>query len=125
MPQQRNGPAVEGEAGAQFPRELGHSTAQQTDAQLTPVDVFAPWSGPEERSLRLRLHKAQTVATAIAAREDNGDARSLYYHAGQVASAWVFRRVVDRAQLERVLWGVNQLFLAADHFRQAETAYDR
>jgi hypothetical protein len=91
---------------------------------LTAIDVFAPWATGAERQLRLRLHKAQTIAFARAAREEFREARWLYYLAGEVASAWVFRRVEDDASLERVLWGLNQLFLAADHFRQAEMTDD-
>lgn len=95
----------------------------KSEPQLTAIDVFAPWATGEERRLRLRLHKAQTVALARAAREQFQQARWLYYLAGEVASAWVFRRVEDEASLERILWGLNQLFLAADHFRQAEIAH--
>jgi hypothetical protein len=94
-------------------------------SQLDPVTVFAPWASDEERELRRRIHRAQSVALARASREDHGEARCLYYLVSQVASEWVFRRVDDRRQLERVLWGLNQLFLAADHFRQAEAAYGR
>ena len=93
-------------------------------SHLDPVTVFAPWASDDERELRRRIHRAQTVAVARASREEHDDARYLYYLAGQVASEWLFRRV-DRGQLERVLWGLNQLFLAADHFRQAEAACGR
>ncbi|MBV9528203.1 MAG: hypothetical protein JOZ79_07570, partial [Sphingomonas sp.] len=46
-----------------------------SDSPLTPVDVFAPWAGAEERALRRRIHRAQTVAAAKAVRERNGRAR--------------------------------------------------
>jgi len=90
------------------------------EQKLTPVDVFAPWAGAEERALRLRIHKAQTIAAARAASERNGRARALYYEAGSLAHGWVFRRVEDIGDLERILWALNQLFLAAGHIAVVE-----
>jgi hypothetical protein len=87
---------------------------------LTPVDVFAPWAGAEEKSLRLRINKAQTIAARRAASERNGRARTLYYEAGSLAHCWVFRRVEDLGDLERILWALNQLFMAAGHVAVVE-----
>lgn len=88
--------------------------------QLHAVDVFAPWATDEERRLRRRIHNAGTIATARATREPNGSARSLYYTAAELAYRWVFRRVEKAGDLERILWGLNQIFLAADHVIQVE-----
>lgn len=87
---------------------------------ITAVDVFAPWAGAEERALRLRIHKAQTIAAARASRERNWRARTLYFEAASLALAWVFRRVADLGDLERILWALNQLFMAAGHIAQVE-----
>jgi hypothetical protein len=89
---------------------------------LSPVDVFAPWAGVEERALRLRIHRAQTIASARASHELNARARTLYYEAGSLATAWVFHRVDDLGDVERILRALNQLFLAADNVAQVEGA---
>ena len=93
---------------------------QQERPPLTAVDVFAPWAGEEERALRLRIHKAQTIAARRAAAERNGRAQALYFQAAGLALAWVFRRVEDIGDLERILWALNQLFMAADHIAVVE-----
>jgi hypothetical protein len=86
-----------------------------------PVEVFAPWAGPEERALRLRIHKAQTIAAKRASFiERNARARNLYYDASSLALAWVFRRVDDIGDLERILWALNQMFMAASHIAIVE-----
>jgi hypothetical protein len=87
---------------------------------LTPVDVFAPWAGEKERALRLRIHKAQSVAAARAAREPNSRVRALYYLAAELALDWVFHRVDDLGDLERILRALAQLFIAADNIFQLE-----
>jgi len=85
------------------------------EPQLTPVDVFAPWARDDERALRLRLHRAQTIALRRAAQEGNGTARTLYYEAAALAARWVFQRVEDNQALERILCALNQLFMACSH----------
>lgn len=90
------------------------------EKQLTPVDVFAPWAGDEERALRLRIHRARDAAQARAARSKNGKAREVYWVAGLFAGDWVFRRVEELGDLERVLRGLSQLFMAADNIFQLE-----
>jgi hypothetical protein len=89
---------------------------------IDAVAVFAPWAGAEERALRVRIHKAQTIALKRAALERNGRGRSLYYVAAELAAAWVYQRVDDRALLERVLWALCQIFMAAGHIVVVEGA---
>lgn len=88
--------------------------------QLTAVQVFAPWAGDEERALRLRIHRAQTIAAARAVREMNARARTQYFEAASLATAWIFRRVADLGDLERILRALNQMFCAADNIAQVE-----
>ncbi|HUE80290.1 MAG TPA: hypothetical protein VMN38_11760 [Sphingomicrobium sp.] len=87
---------------------------------LDAVGQFAPWAGDEERALRVRIHRALTGAIARATRERNGRSRALYYVAAEVGQAWVFRRVDDCADLERVIRALCQLFMAADNVFQLE-----
>lgn len=89
----------------------------------TPIDLVAhraPWSGPEELALRRRVHRAGTIAQAQATTERNGTARELLWVLAMTAARWTFRRVDDLAVLERILRGLNQMFLAADNIRQEE-----
>jgi hypothetical protein len=90
------------------------------DQQLTAVDVFAPWAGEQERALRLQIHKAQSIAAAKAARVSNSRARELYSLAADLGVTWVFRRVEDMDDLNRVLRALCQLFMAADNIFQLE-----
>lgn len=87
---------------------------------LDAVAHHAPWAVGEERQLRLRLHRAQVISTARAARERNGRARALYFEAAGLAIAWVFRRVEDLDDLERILRALNQIFVACDNIVQTE-----
>jgi hypothetical protein len=89
---------------------------------IDAVAVFAPWAGPEERALRVRIHKAQTIALKRAALERNSRARSLYYVAAELAAAWVYHRVDDVGLLQRVLWALCQMFMAAGHIVVVEGA---
>jgi hypothetical protein len=91
-----------------------------TGQELTAVDTFAPWATGEERALRLRIHKAQNIAARRAAIERNGRARGLYHDAAALALFWVFRRVTDLGDLERILWALNQMFMAAGHIAAVE-----
>lgn len=91
-----------------------------SEQKLTAMDVFAPWADAPERALRLRIHKAQTIAAARAAQERNGRARAIYYDAASLGLAWVFRRVDDLGDLERILYALNQLFMAAGHIAVVE-----
>jgi hypothetical protein len=91
-----------------------------TTEQECPVKTFAPWASDRERSLRVRIHKAQIVAMARASSEHNSLARDLYSIAAELALEWVFRRVEDVELLERVLRALCQLFLAADNILQVD-----
>ncbi len=91
----------------------------RTDEPLSPIDVFAPWSGPEERGLRLRIHKARDIAQARAIRSTHERARSIYWIAAALAGAWVFTRApID--DLNEILAGLNRLFLAAGMIERLE-----
>jgi hypothetical protein len=105
--------------------ERAEPTENTRDAQRVgrPVDVvglFAPWAGPEERAFRLRIHKAQTIAAKRATFERNSRARVLYYEAASLALGWAYRRVENISDLERILWALCQLFMAASHIARVE-----
>lgn len=89
------------------------------EQHLTPIDVFAPWAGAEERGLRLRIHKARDVAQARAARSKHGRARTAYWLAAQFAGDWVFTRAPTDA-LEEVIKGITWLFLFAGLIERLE-----
>lgn len=78
----------------------------------TPVDVFAPWAGEEERALRMRIHRARDLAQARATRSEHEQARSAYWLAAELAGEWVFKRASNEA-LWDVLKGLTWLFLFA------------
>lgn len=105
-----------GQAGAsdQLARRSQASTPEKPDHQppLDAVSVFAPWAGPEERQLRVRIHKARDVAQARAGRSRHGRARSIYWIASQFSSDWVFQRAA-LDDLEEVINGLTWLFLFA------------
>jgi len=87
-----------------------------------PIDAIAhhmPGAVGRERNFRLRMYRAQAIAIARATHEKNGRARTLYYEASALATAWLFRRA-DLDDLERILRALNQIFIAADNIVQAE-----
>ncbi len=91
-----------------------------TPEPLDPIAVFAPWSGPADRPLRQRLHRAGTMATARATRSKHGGARALFWQAAQAAQARTFARI-DVAQLEDGIRLITYLFLAANIIERTET----
>lgn len=80
--------------------------------RLTPVQIFAPWAGPEEQSLHERLRRARDVALVRARRSPQTLARTLFWVAAQLADDRVWRPTpVD--DLTEILAGLNRLFLTA------------
>lgn len=90
----------------------------------TIIDTFAPWAGNEERALRLRIHRAQAVAVIRADRDPNPHARATYEIASDLALRWVFRRVDNLGDLERVILALAELFLAADNMTQVDAGHE-
>jgi muconolactone delta-isomerase len=88
-------------------------------SELDPIATFTPWAGPEERALRVRIHKARDAAQARAARSKHGRARTLWWVAAQLASDWVFHRApVD--DLQEIISGLGRLFLVAGMIERLE-----
>lgn len=85
-------------------------------SELT-VELFErwPWAGEREHGFRLRILKAETIALKRASLTKQRRARALYYVGAELAAAWIERRVDDVDVLERVLWALSQLFMAAGH----------
>jgi hypothetical protein len=83
------------------------------------VAVFAPWAGPTDRPLRLRLHRAQAAATARATRSKHGNARSLYWLAAQLAAERVFARI-GTDELNETILNLGQLFMVAGWIERSE-----
>jgi hypothetical protein len=87
--------------------------------RLAPVEIFAPWAGPEEQGLHERLRRARDVALVRARRSPQTLARTLFWVAAQLASDWVYRRTpVD--DLNEVLAGLTRLFLTAGMIERLE-----
>src|SRR5690242_18102908 len=86
-------------------------------AQHTPVDIFAPWAGREERTLRVRLYRARDIAQARAARTNDARAWAIWNSAAQLAGDWVFFRT-SPAALRETLHTLSELFIAAGAIEQ-------
>src|SRR4051794_39680073 len=91
----------------------------QPEQSLTAVDIFAPWSGADERALRLRIHRARDIAQARAGRSKHTRARAVYWIAAQLAGDWVFARAPNES-LEGVLEALSRLFLVAGTLERLE-----
>jgi Ni,Fe-hydrogenase III component G len=94
------------------------------DSQPAPADavtVFAPWCGEAERALRIRIHRARDSATARGTRSRHGDARTIYWIAAQIASAWVFARASEDS-LKETIGNLASLFLVAGWIERTEAA---
>lgn len=89
---------------------------------IVPDIHFAPWAGERERAFRLRIREAQTIALKRGSFVKQRRARELYYIAAEIAAAWQFQRVDDVEVLERVLWALSAIFMAASHIRVIEPA---
>ena len=89
------------------------------DKPLDAISVFAPWAGPEDRPLRLRLHKAQTCALAKLTRCNHRRARLMYGLASELAGDWVFLRAAPE-ELSDVLAAITRLFLSAGWVERTE-----
>ena len=83
------------------------------------IAVFAPWAGPEDRPLRLRLHRAQASAQARASRSRHGNARTIYWLAAQLAGGRIFARL-DAAELRDAIDNMSRLFLVAGWIERTE-----
>jgi len=86
---------------------------------LDPITVFAPWAGPEERALRVRIHRARDRAQARAGRSKHGRARTLYWLSAQLAGDWVFSRA-SADDLNDILAALSRLFLVAGAIERLE-----
>ena len=88
---------------------------------LDAVGVFAPWAAPDERALRLRIHRARDAAQARAIRSKHEGAQAVYWLAAQFAGRWVFQRA-SADQLQEVIKGVTWQFLFAGLLERMETS---
>jgi len=88
-------------------------------AHIDSVAALMPWSGPEDRPLRMRLHRAGIVAVARATRSKYGNARQIFWLAAQMAQARTFARV-DVDHLQDGIAAVSYLFLAANIIERTE-----
>ncbi len=123
----KNPHAVQG-AGASNGLASRHEVPSRTASQIQPtpadaISVFAPWAGPDDRPLRLRLHRAQTVATARATRSRHGRARILYWLAADLAGERTFART-SPDDLKDTLAALARLFLTAGWIERSEASDD-
>lgn len=94
-------------------------------SQLDPIDAVAalmPWSGPEDRPLRLRLHKAGATAVARAMRSEHADARQLLWLAAQICHERAFARI-EVQELNETISAISRLGLVV-HFIERTGAPD-
>jgi hypothetical protein len=98
---------------------MNAAVAQSADQELDAIALFAPWAGPDDRPLRLRIHKAWSTATARATRCRHRRARLLYGLAAEIAGDWVFLRAEVR-ELEDVLAAITRMFLTAGWIERCE-----
>lgn len=123
---ERIDPGLEGEAGDHLGRGpvcQRPAFAQPGEGPLSPVELFAPWAGAEERLLRDRIHRARDIAQARATRVKHDRASSLYWIATDLASDWVFCRAPIEV-LNDVLAGLGRLFLVAGMIERLEVRDD-
>ena len=99
--------------------EPTRSTPETQPAPADAVSMFAPWCGEAERGLRVRIHRARDSATARATRCKHGDARTIYWLAGQMASARVFARMPNE-ELKDTIDNLARLFLVAGWIERTE-----
>lgn len=105
---------------------VGPRHPEPTETAAEPLDairVFAPWSGDEERALRLRIYKARDIAQARAARSKHGRARAIYWTAAQMAGDWVFQRA-PTDDLNEILAALSRLFLVTSAIERLEAPDD-
>ncbi len=118
----------------QEPRAIGarapdvHGSERSEPTQNVPVTqplhadavaTFAPWSDANERTLRIRIHRARDSATARATRCKHGNARQIYWLAALLASERVFARMPD-ADLRDTIANLARLFLVAGWIERTE-----
>ena len=89
------------------------------NAPLDPITVFAPWCGPDERGLRIRIHRARDSATARATRCKHGNARTILWIAAHLAADRVFARMPNE-DLKETLENLARLFLVAAWIERTE-----
>jgi hypothetical protein len=95
-------------------------TAEAQPPQIDAISVLAPWCDETERGLRDRIHRARDSATARATRCRQGNARTIYWLAGQMASERVFARMRNE-DLKETIEKLAMLFLVAGWIERTET----
>ena len=118
----QNPRAVSGARGSEVDpagRRSDPKSSTPSAQPLDPVGKNTAWAGPEERALRLRMHKARDRAQARAVRTKHSRARAAYWLAAQFAGDWVFQRAPIE-DLEEVVKGLTWAFLLAGLFERLE-----
>lgn len=87
------------------------------------VSVFMPWLGNEERDMRIRLDRCQSLGARRATTTNSDTARMLFWTASQAASAWVFAPA-SLGDLTDVRNACLKLFCAANGFERVEGAFN-
>lgn len=86
---------------------------------MDAISVFAPWAGPDDRPLRVRLQRAGAAAAARATRSKHGKARVLFWTAADIAHERTLARVgVDH--LTDGIAAISYIFLAAGIVERTE-----
>ena len=85
------------------------------------VALYVPGAGPEERTLRLRIHRARDFACARAGRSSHPYARAVYQLIEDIASDLVFTRS-NEGKLFGTINVLALLIRAANAFEELEPA---
>lgn len=118
----KNDPAREGRAVGchrQADKDGPNKTNPSTQPAADAVAVFSPWSGPTERALRIRIHRARDMATARATRSRHGAAREIFWLAARSAELRVFAHA-DENELRETIDMLARLFVVAGWIEQTE-----
>jgi hypothetical protein len=91
---------------------------------LDPISALMPWATPEEKPLRLRLHRAGATAVARATRSRHGKARVIFWLAADICRERTFARL-DIADLQESIEMIARLFVVANFIERAETEDER
>lgn len=106
-------------AGGEDGRKASAAFAPSPNSIADEVRVFRPGDSAATIALRVRLRKAQTYASARAARTQSETARAILWIVADVASGWTFHPTDDDT-LKDVADALVRLVLAASTFERLD-----
>lgn len=95
----------------------------ESQPAIDRVSVMMPWLGDEERNMRIRLDRCQSLGARRATTTSSDTARMLFWTAAQEASAWTFAPA-SLGDLTDVRNACLKLFCAANGFERVEGEFN-